>query len=99
MKHLDLLSKPIDSVNMENFSSYLNIKEGRISLNGDYVNIGTGQDLLYENADNEHIKICIYDNDDIRIAALAEHAAEGAGNGGVLDGERLLGSKPLNEDR
>ena len=36
MKHLDLLSKPIDSVNMENFSSYLNIKEGRISLNGDY---------------------------------------------------------------
>lgn len=41
-----------------------------ISLNGDYVNIGTGQDLLYENADNEHIKICIYDNDDIRIADM-----------------------------
>ena len=36
MKHLDLLSKPIDNINMENFSSYLNIKEGRVSLNGDY---------------------------------------------------------------
>ena len=36
MKHLDLLSKPIDRVNMENFSTYLKIKEGRISLNGDY---------------------------------------------------------------
>lgn len=33
-----------------------------ISLNGDFVNIGTGQDLLYENAENEHIKISLYSN-------------------------------------
>lgn len=33
-----------------------------ISLNGDYVNIGTGQDLLYENAENDRIKISLYEN-------------------------------------
>ena len=36
MKHFDLINKPIDSLNMEKFSSYLNIKEGRNSLNGDW---------------------------------------------------------------
>lgn len=33
----------------------------RISLNGNYVNIGTGQDLLYENAENDDIRISIFD--------------------------------------
>ena len=36
MKHFDLINKPIYSLNMEKFSSYLNIKEGRNSLNGDW---------------------------------------------------------------
>ena len=36
MKQFDLINKPIDSLNLEKFSSYLKIKEGRKSLNGDY---------------------------------------------------------------
>lgn len=40
-----------------------------IALNGDYVNIGTGQDLLYENAETDHIKITLGDD-------TAKHTAD-----------------------
>ena len=36
MKNLEFLTKPIDSLNMEPFSSFFNRDEGRLSLNGEW---------------------------------------------------------------
>lgn len=41
-----------------------------IALNGEYVNIGVGRDLLYENADNDKIVISLYENGNFHSANI-----------------------------